>query len=181
MHTIFHTLVALLAPILTFTCDEALSQALHGTDFGDSHVQLLDWPRSDAMADFSEEEKEIDALLIFRAKVNEQLEIARQNKCIGQSLDAKVIIMAAADDKILPLLKKHFEILPEMFIVSQVDIVDDSTGNGCSVRVVAASGERCPRSWKWVNKLVEAGEFGMVSEKCFEALAAKYPHIVKQK
>ncbi|MDR1432747.1 MAG: isoleucine--tRNA ligase [Puniceicoccales bacterium] len=180
IYIILNTVLALLAPIATFTCDEAMAYATNDSDFCDLNIQLIDWPDVDSMVDFSNEECEFDELLKFKTKVNEQLERARQSKSIGQSLDAKAIIEIARDHPAAPLLKKHAALLPEIFIVSQVQIADNASAGACSVTVVSADGERCPRSWKWVDHLVDAGEFGRVSQKCFDALIEKYPEIVKK-
>jgi isoleucyl-tRNA synthetase len=179
IYTIFNTILALLAPITTFTCDEAMAYLLNDCGYSENHVQLMDWPSADSIPDFTGEELDFDTLLSLRAKVNEQLERARQSKLVGQSLDAKVIIDVHAGDPVVSLLDKYVDILPETFIVSQVEIRKIPTSSRCSVSVTIAEGERCPRSWKWVNKLVDAGKFGKVSEKCFEALAEKYPEIAK--
>ncbi|MDR1457534.1 MAG: isoleucine--tRNA ligase [Puniceicoccales bacterium] len=179
IYMIFNMILALLAPITTFTCDEAMAYALNDNDFGEAHIQLMDWPSLDTMGDFSNEEREFDALLSFKTKVNEQLEQARQRKLIGQSLDAKAIIEISPKDKMFPSLQKHLEILPEVFIVSQVEIREIASDGQCSVKITTASGERCPRSWKWVDHLVDAGPFGKVSQKCFEALAEKYENLLK--
>jgi isoleucyl-tRNA synthetase len=172
---IFNSILALLAPIITFTCDEAMAHMLSGSDFCADHVQLLDWPDVAAFPDFSSEEREFDSLLSLRSAVNEQLERARQDKRIGQSLDAKVLMEISKDDPMLPLLERNFSILPEIFIVSQVEISGVDSPGCRSIAIVPADGERCPRSWKWVPHLVDAGEFGRVSPKCREALAEKYP------
>ncbi|MDR1401623.1 MAG: isoleucine--tRNA ligase [Puniceicoccales bacterium] len=180
VHIILHTILALLAPITTFTCDEAMAYASNDSDFIDTHVQEMDWPKLEMIEDFPSEKQEFDTLLAFKSKVNEQLERARQEKMIGQSLDAKAIIKISSDDPLLFLLKKYAELLPEIFIVSQVGICEVSDEGLCSIEIAAADGEKCPRSWKWVNELVDAGEFGRVSKKCFEALREKYPEMVKK-
>ena len=176
---IFKTLISILAPILTFTCDEALAYFTADSDFAGQYVQLLDWPDPDLIQDFEKEEEDFDGLLEFRSKVNEQLEKARQSKFIGQSLDAKVSIKISKNDKTAILLKKYLDILPEVFIVSQAGIFETDDDGICEVTILAADGERCPRSWKWVDRLVDAGEFGKVSEKSYEALKEKYPELVK--
>ena len=176
---IFKTLISILAPILTFTCDEALAYFTADSDFAGQYVQLLDWPDPDLIQDFEKEEEDFDGLLEFRSKVNEQLEKARQSKFIGQSLDAKVSIKISKNDKTAILLKKYLDILQEVFIVSQAGIFETDDDGICEVTILAADGERCPRSWKWVDRLVDAGEFGKVSEKSYEALKEKYPELVK--
>jgi hypothetical protein len=65
------------------------------------------------------------------------------------------------------------EILAEYWIVSAVTL-QPKAGASLNFAVDHASGVRCPRSWRWVPALVEAGKYGMVSPRCREALAAKY-------
>ena len=44
LHHIFQTLVRILAPIITFTADEAWSFATAGTEYAEGSVHLQDWP-----------------------------------------------------------------------------------------------------------------------------------------
>ena len=47
-------------------------------------------------------------------------------------------------------------------------------GTPLAVSVAKAPGVRCPRSWRWVPALADAGKFGQVSPRCRAALLAKY-------
>ncbi|MDR0679442.1 MAG: isoleucine--tRNA ligase [Puniceicoccales bacterium] len=174
---IVNTLIALLSPILTFTCDEALAFLLTDSEFSDRHVQLLDWPNFDFFENFEAEEGEIDLILKFRDGVNEQLERARQSKLIGQSLDARVIITCGDGNKYANVLKKHSDILEEMFIVSQVELHFKS-GETTNITVEGARGAKCPRSWKWCEQLFDAGNFGKVSKDSLVALKTKYSNLM---
>lgn len=176
---IFNVLIRLLAPIITFTCDEALSFFVDGNEHSKHHVQLLEWPLENDIITNNDAERDVDGLLSFKQNVNEQLEHARKEKLIGQSLDAKVTITISSSDIRINLLKKYLDILPEIFIVSQVGIVVSESDSVCSIDIAKAEGQRCPRSWKWVNNLIKAGEFGMVSQRSYDALKEKYPELVK--
>ncbi|HCJ11731.1 MAG: isoleucine--tRNA ligase [Verrucomicrobia bacterium GWF2_51_19] len=162
----FHALIGLLAPILALTTDEALDFFLQDKDFSKESVHLRDFPKVNPSWAFNEAD-EIDALLAFRSRVHEQLESARQQKLLGQSLDAKVVIQGPQNDPIMQLLHKYHAELCELFIVSQVSLHDASE---LSVTVTHADGVRCPRSWRWVDKLVDCKEYGPVSERCQKAL-----------
>lgn len=177
IYIILNTLIAVLAPILTFTCDEALAYLLTDSEASDQHVQLMNWPVTDKIVSFENEESVIDALLKFRDKVNEKLEHARQSKIIGQSLEALVHIECSSTDPIAKLLDEYRDILEELFIVSQVEL-KISDCDETTVSVEHAKGEKCPRSWKWVPELVDAGSFGHVSPKSLEALRAKYENFM---
>lgn len=173
MYIILNTLIALLSPILTFTCDEALSDLLTNSEDSDQHVQLLNWPNVEDIAAFESEEEVIDSLLRFETQINEQLEHARQDKMIGQSLEACVHIKCSKDDQIAEILKNYRDILEELFIVSQVELTFTDEPK-TTISVEHARGHKCPRSWKWVPELVDAGKFGKVSPKSLEALRAKF-------
>ncbi|MDR3274340.1 MAG: isoleucine--tRNA ligase [Puniceicoccales bacterium] len=170
---IINTLIAILSPILTFTCDEALAFLVSGSEFSAQHAQLLNWPGSSSFMDFEAEEREVDLLLKFRDAVNEKLEHARQEKLIGQSLDARVIIECAGSDKYADVLKKYVDTLEEIFIVSQVELHFTSS-EATNISVKHARGEKCPRSWKWCEQLFDAGKFGKVSKDSLVALKAKH-------
>src|SRR5690606_5327445 len=76
IHHIFHALVRLLAPVLTFTCDEAWCHATFKSDFPSDarlsapdasqlSIHLQDWP--DAPANWTNAELEADVATLLRA------------------------------------------------------------------------------------------------------------------
>jgi isoleucyl-tRNA synthetase len=90
--------------------------------------------------------------------------VLRQNKQIGNSLQAKVTVTAAGGD--LALLKQYQSQLPMLFIVSEVDVEPGEFG----VRVDRASGVKCERCWRYVPKVSGADGQG-ICERCEDALA----------
>ncbi|MDR0590735.1 MAG: class I tRNA ligase family protein, partial [Puniceicoccales bacterium] len=167
MAIIFGALTRLLAPILTFTADEAMDYFPGGR--GAASVHLMDWPDVSEVEDFPEE-AEVEAIIQFREKIHEKLEILRQNKVIGQSLDAKIIIKGS--DDMFKILEKHEKDLPEFFIISQV-VLMEAQGETC-VEAALCGWERCQRSWRRVPKLVDYGEFKGISERCRRALEGNF-------
>lgn len=170
IYQIFEVLVRLLAPILTFTADEAY-KFLHPNN---ESLHMEDWPEINFSWKNESVVEEIEKIFRVRDKVNEKLEEARQNKLLGQSLDAQVLIFGNVQDPVFQLLKKHEPLLPELFIVSQVKLKDISEAT-FNVEVKMAEGIRCPRCWRWVPELVYVENFGEVSPRCKEALLEKYP------
>ncbi|MDR1907222.1 MAG: isoleucine--tRNA ligase [Puniceicoccales bacterium] len=163
---IFKVLTRLLAPILTFTADEAVAYFQGNREYVEGGaVHLMDWPEVSEIEDF-EEEAEVDAIIQFREKIHEQLENLRKDKIIGQSLDAKVIVKGS--DIMFKVLQKYKKDLPEFFIVSQV-VLEERSG-GSIVEAVPCSWERCQRSWRRVPKLVDYKDFKGISERCKRAL-----------
>jgi isoleucyl-tRNA synthetase len=170
IHLVLNSLLKLLAPILMFTTDEAFSFMTSNREISNASIHLENWPNCEDWIDFSEEASEIDDLMQIRTKVNEQLEFLRKEKKIGQSLDAKVTIHC--DGWNFKLLKKHSDDLEECFIVSEVYV---NQSDVFSIKVEPSQLQRCPRSWRRVAKLVDAGKFGQTSERCLKALKDKYP------
>lgn len=170
IYHIFQVLVRLLAPILTFTADEAF-RFLH-PDAKSIHLQ--DWPKADFSWKNESVVEEIEKIFRVRNSVNEKLEEARQNKLLGQSLDAQIVILGDPQDPVFLLLRKYESLLPELFIVSQVKLIESPEAK-IDVQVKMAEGFRCPRSWRWVPALVNVENFGEVSPRCKEALLEKYP------
>jgi isoleucyl-tRNA synthetase len=191
IHHIFHALVRLLAPVLTFTCDEAWGYATAKSEYTDDSIHLQDWPVAPASWTDDSVEAEVSALLRVRAHVNEAIEPLRAAGKLGKSLDAAVTLTSPPQDPIARVLEKHRDFLPELFIVSHVTLgsatdraasspagepstTEGSSGAAAAVHVaVRPCSElnfvRCPRCWRWVPSL-EASSHGDVCPRCAEAL-----------
>ena len=63
---------------------------------------------------------DITALRFSFKQVNDRLEALRQQKTIGQSLDAKLVITGSSSNPEFARLQKYASDLPELFILSQV-------------------------------------------------------------
>jgi len=160
IHATLRALLGLLAPVLPFTTDEAFSHLTANTDFSDDSIHLQPWPVADAAwasPDFAQASADVEAILKFRERVNEKLEVLRQEKKIGKSLDAVVTLSGPAAAELMPLLRRHAAVLPEWFIVSQVELrlTEDSASTiDIATAPAADSGLlRCPRCWRWVPEL----------------------------
>lgn len=171
IYHILETLTLLLAPVLTFTADEAY-RSLHPQT---ESIHLQSWPQPNPQWINQPLADEIVKILKIRDLVNEKLEHARQNKLLGQSLDAQVLINCDPQHPDYQLLKKYESLLPEFFIVSQVKL-SNTLKNGLDVTIQHAEGTRCPRCWRWVPNLVHVDNFGEVSPRCKDALLEKYPN-----
>lgn len=170
IYHIFSVLTRLLAPILTFTTDEAYQFSKQPGK--QSSIHLEDWPSPNPEWSFESVDADMVHLLKCRDKVNEQLEDARQKKVLGQSLDAQLLIVGNMSDPLFSTLKKYEQYLPEVFIVSQVTL-EEKEAKEIHVSVKQAGGKRCPRSWRWVPELEFIDGFGEVSPRCKKALEEK--------
>ena len=171
LHHIFNTLVRILAPVLTFTCDEAWAYATAKAEYTTDSIHLQDWPSAPENWTSPEIERDASVLLKVRSQVNEAIEPHRAAGQLGKSLDAAVTLSGASDDAAFRVLEKHRDFLPELFIVSRV-ILASRGGEpfGISIRPCSELGDvRCPRCWRWVPRL-EASSHGEVCPRCAEAL-----------
>ena len=171
IHHIFEVLVKILAPVLTFTADEAWAYATTKTEFTADPIHLQNWPETHATWTDPQLDADMAALLKVRAKVNEAIEPLRAAGKLGKSLDAVITLAVVPTDPLRTILEKHCEFLPELFIVSHVLIQD---GTNPTVDVSVSHGEefgyvRCPRCWRWVPSLETTGH-GDICPRCVTAL-----------
>jgi isoleucyl-tRNA synthetase len=164
-------LVKLLAPFLTFTCDEAWSFARTGKEYSEDSIHLQDWPVAPAEWTNPGLAAEFEQLLKLRARATEKLEPLRQAGTIGKSLDATLRFSGDAQNPGMTVLQKHRDALPEFFIVSHVSLEPKS---GAELDIVSCHASetglvRCPRCWRWVPKILSSPH-GEVCPRCAEAL-----------
>lgn len=156
MYRILHGLIRLIAPILSFTMEEAWAAVTHLPEDRLESVFLNPLPAQDpALIDRGALET-YDALFAFRDDVMKALELARNEKKIGKSLEAKVVLYAPADNAARKVCASFTpKELAELFIVSGVEYAQEKppedafcdTVSGIGVAVRDADGEKCCRCW----------------------------------
>ena len=171
---IVDSLTRLIAPVLSFTADE-IWQRLPGER--PLSVHLAPFPEVVA-ADIDDAlEATYERLLKVRNEVSRQLEKARGEKRIGQSLEAKVLLNVPEEYQ--ELLNTYLPLLPACFIVSQVELsseplaVDESQVAGLKVQIVAADGSKCERCWNYAVSVGDTAEHPTLCTRCVAALAAE--------
>lgn len=142
LYEILKGMIALMAPILCFTAEEAWRH-LPKEDGDPESVHLLLFPEPKPEWIDEEVEGRWQRLLEVRDQVNKALEEARKGKLIGHSLDALVRIRGPKE--VVELLRRYGEELREILIVSQVEL-EESSG-ALRVEVEKARGGKCPRCW----------------------------------
>jgi isoleucyl-tRNA synthetase len=171
VYRIVYALVRLLAPLLSFTTEEAWGYLCKPAGSPDSvHLALLPEPGevTDGLTNLERERlAHWDSLMLVREPVLKALELARAEKRIGKSLEAKVLLKAGFD--VYPLLSQYAADLPALFIVSQVQL-EHSTENGVSVEVQSAEGTKCERCWKYTLDVGSDPEFPTLCAACAGAV-----------
>ena len=172
MWLILSALTRLCAPIISFTAEEIWQSMSHLDSDKSESVFLNLMPEVTEEWSFPEIEARWDKLLELRDDVMKALEIARAEKLIGKSLDAKVSVYTS-NEEIYALLDSFKSELPTVYIVSAAEVVCGDapadafteTESGIAVKVTVAEGERCDRCWMYSTECVEDGE-GHLCPRC---------------
>ena len=170
-------LVRLLAPIMSFTCEE-IWQYLPRTTGREESVHLAAFPSlveisGEGESKPSEKSKSDDdwnTLRAVRDQVLKALEDARNNKLIGGGLEAQVHLTAS--DPQYALLRRYEAQLRYLFIVSAVTLTEgpgNGTG-GVQVEVKKADGQKCERCWNYSTHVGEDKHYPTVCERCSAVL-----------
>lgn len=161
LYKIVDSLTRLLAPLLAYTADEAW-ESLPGKREGSVHI--AEFPKADATVD-SNLLANWERIFTIRDEVLKALEQARNDKQIGSSLEAKVVL--TTDKETTIFLLDYYEQLRYIFIVSQVEVRE---ADSLKVEIQRAIGEKCERCWNYSTRVGEFEKFPTVCERCNEAL-----------
>ncbi len=178
----------LLAPIISFTAEEIWQSMPHSSKENVESVFFNDMPEFDG--DFSARTQQLrekwEKLLDLRDGVMKALEIARADKMIGKSLDAKVTVYTD-DDNVYKLLEEYKDELATIYITSGAKVVlSDALSealsevaaknaytepdSGIGVVVEPADGCKCDRCWSYSSDGVRDDEGGFLCERCRKIL-----------
>jgi isoleucyl-tRNA synthetase len=163
---IAEALTRLIAPLLSFTADEVWGY-LPKVAGREASVHLALFPDLADIVPGSEAglEAEWEKLLEVRSQVLAKLEVLRAEKAIGKSLEAVVAVTSDKDE----LLRKYEIALPELFNVSEVELLE-TPGESISVR--RSEKPKCERCWRYVQEVGQDGRFPTVCLRCADALEA---------
>lgn len=170
LEILFTSLTKWLAPILSFTAEEAWQKRYPGDSVflqGLDQVQE-DWKNPGLYETFERAKS-------LRSEVNGQLEKAREAKAIGSSLEASVQITLpatweGADTKSLLSLFTPEE-WADFFIVSSVTFSEAT--DTLKITIEKHTGEKCQRCWKYSHETHLFGEEqASVCQRCHEVLNA---------
>ncbi len=174
---IAEALVRLLAPIMSFTCDEVW-QYLPALPDRLPSVHLARFPSASdilgesAPVEDAKHSEDWKTLLAVRAEVLKALEEARQSKLIGgANLEAQVVLAAA--EPVFSVLTRYKNQLRYLFIVSAVTLEPAASGNGTAgvnIRVSKAGGQKCGRCWNYSIHVGEDQAYPTVCERCSAVL-----------
>ena len=174
MYTILDAIVRLIAPILCYTSDEIWLAMPHKAGDNPEGVIFNDMPKVEEAWKDDELEAKWERILAVKSDVSKALELARREKTIGKSLDARVEIFAAGEPY------KFVSEIPELatiLIVSEA-VVTEGEGEGIkgenepgiTVKVSVAEGEKCERCWVKTTTVGSDPEHPTLCHRCAETL-----------
>jgi len=137
MCEIFDALCRLLAPILVFTAEEAWRHSRAGAS-----IHLEEFPLSqDRSRHGGSASEQVTELLKLRATIGQAIEKARQEKLIGNALEAAVVLRSNSE----VTAKIGKEELEEFFILSDLTI---EQAKEASASVTKTRHKKCARCWR---------------------------------
>ena len=171
MYEILSALVRILAPMTCFTAEEIWNFMPHKNEEEVESVMLVNWPEVNQAWDNEVLVEKWDKIISIKEDVAKELELARADKIIGHSLNAKVTLYAS--DKNYEFLKPMEELLTTVLIVSKVVVEENErkdAKNEIGIKVEQAPGEKCERCWMYSETVGEDAEHPHICHRCSENL-----------
>jgi len=173
---ILDALVRLMATILSYTAEEVWEH-IPGAKKQAESVHLTLFPEVESRYLDKELEERFELLLQVRGEVSKALEISRQNKLIGNSLEAGVTLHGP--EKLLSFLRKNEGQLKDLFIVSQVELSSSPPSGayhspeveGLGILISRARGKKCQRCWVYDPDVGQSAVHPSICPRCQGALS----------
>lgn len=173
MYFVLSGLIRLLAPILAFTAEEMWQAIPHIDGDKQESVFLNDMPDYNEALCFPEVAEKWNHLFEMRDDVMKALEIARIEKLVGKSLEAKITLYTQ-DADMIAMLSSFGEELKTVFIVSGVTIRNATapdgalteSASGIGVLVEPADGCKCDRCWSYATEGEHTADGGFLCMRC---------------
>ncbi|MDI6615084.1 MAG: isoleucine--tRNA ligase [Syntrophaceae bacterium] len=176
MYLILDAMVKLLAPVLVFTSEE-IWEHMPAYAGKEQSVHMAPFPDVDDRYRDEELGKKWEKLIAIRGEISKAIEMARQKKVVGHSLDSRVTLQAPED--LQGLLRDYRDTLRALLIVSQVDLVSGETMSdpyesteftGLKIGVGKARGVKCDRCWNYSETVGDNTEHPTICARCAKNL-----------
>ncbi|AGB40823.1 isoleucyl-tRNA synthetase [Halobacteroides halobius DSM 5150] len=176
MYEILITLTKIVAPILVHTAEEIWQNLPEGKEA--KSIFLTDWPEVNEEYLNDELAEKWSKFLEIRKDISKAIELAREEKVVGHSLDAAVKLYPTEDQH---QLLDHFGNLAELLIVSDLTLATPNaeaneenlyTGQNTDIKVAVtqAPGEKCDRCWNYSPTVGQNEEHSDICAECLEVV-----------
>ena len=166
--TLLRETLLLMAPILSFTCEEAwgfLPEYPGQAPF----IHLERFPEVDEELRSGVDKERWERIMTLRDRLLKEIEAARAAKRIGDSLEADIEVTAAGEDE--KLLRENSELFRTILVIAALSV---RGGVEEKITVRRAQGRKCPRCWNWV---VDAPGSEAYPELCRRCAAVVSPAV----
>ncbi|MCD7723299.1 MAG: isoleucine--tRNA ligase [Clostridiales bacterium] len=175
IYKILDSLVLLITPILAFTAEEIWEYMPHAAIRNPESPLFNEIPQPGFIKADDEFMQKWEKIQAIRTDVQKALEIARNEKKIGKSLEAAVTL--GADGELYEFLAPIKEQLAEVFITSSVEVTKEKAGyrgdvDGLFVSISNAAGEKCERCWKFSTTVGSCAEHPQLCQRCAGVIAS---------
>ncbi|MGN0901745.1 MAG: isoleucine--tRNA ligase, partial [Succinivibrio sp.] len=179
LYLIAEALIRWIAPILSFTAQEAW-EAMPGKR--DEFVFTSTW--FDELKELDESSKYNSdywsRMLTFRNEANKAIETARNNGVIGGSLEACVTVYTKGE--LLEDLKAIGNELRFVLITSKADVTEDSAPSDafksevldCAFTVTKSAAKKCERCWHYEDEVDADPEYPGLCPRCVENIKSAH-------
>ncbi|MHB1127866.1 MAG: isoleucine--tRNA ligase [Bacillota bacterium] len=179
MFDVLDALLRLLTPILAFTTEETWRYLPKGKEAPVS-VQMAGWPVLNEEYLSTRLEERWERLISIRDEAAKALEIARQEKLIGQSLEAEVSFYPGDEDlhRFLKYVEHHLSavlIISNTVLRSPGDAVPPGSYEaadipGLRIKINRAAGEKCQRCWNYSESVGQDYDHPAICGRCAQVL-----------
>lgn len=182
LEEVLNVLVRVLVPVTPHMAEDIWQHMPENLRGKEVSALLTDFPLPESKYINDELESFWEALIEVRYTVNKALEQAREARKIGSSLEARVEL-SVADSGLRDKVNSLGNNLAGFFITSQAKIsenggspggegslISELSENGIDVKVWAATGEKCPRCWKFADDIGQNKAYEELCSSCAKAL-----------
>lgn len=162
--TLLKETLLLMAPILSFTCEEAWAFV---PDYSGKEplIHLARFPEISGNFHKPVDETKWQKIMAVRDRILKEIETARAGKRIGDSLEADIVIETSGADE--ELLRSHNDLFKTILVIAALTV---QTGKEEKITVRKAQGRKCPRCWNWVAAAPATGHYAELCPRCAETI-----------
>ncbi len=178
IYRVLDAMTRMLTPILAFTAEEIWQAMPHDASADKEAAIFNDFPKVSGLTHDEEFLSRWTRIHAVREDVKKALELARNGKVIGASLEAKVTL--TCDGELYDFIRSVEQELPAVFIVSKVQVEKGTAGgfkgeevDGLFVTVAKADGEKCERCWTYEESVGSDSQHPTLCARCAAILKAE--------
>ena len=164
MYRILSAVARLAAPIISFTAEEIWTYMPHTSTDDKESIFLNQMPEKLGIEFSDEFVSKWEFIYSTRETVNKVLEEKRNEKLIGKSLEANIIIHCG--ESLYEKYNALTEELKDILIVSGVSASKDGNDEVPEIEVIKAEGDKCERCWSYSNTVGSDSEHPTLCARC---------------